>query len=53
MSTMDLNQRVKRITGMSDAAIAELDNLGVRTEDDLRWTQFVDYPARYNSNCIR
>ena len=44
MPTTDLNQRVKRITGMSDAAIAELDNLGVRTEDDLRWTQFVDYP---------
>ena len=44
MPTTDINQRVKRILGLTDQDVTNLEGLGVRTEDDLHWTEFIDYP---------
>ena len=44
MPTTDIDQRVKRITGLLDAEIAELQGLGIANEQDLQFAEFVDYP---------
>ena len=45
MPTTDIDQRIKRISGISDPDVLELKNIGINTEDDLRYTEFVDYPG--------
>ena len=42
MPTTDLNQRVKRIIGLSDPELILLQTDGINSEDDLLYAQFVD-----------
>ena len=44
MPTTNLDQRVKRISGISDQEVVTLDGVGITTEDDLRYAEFVDLP---------
>jgi hypothetical protein len=45
MPTTDIEQRVKRISGLSDQEIEGLTTIGIATEDDLRYAEFVDLPV--------
>ena len=45
MPTTDLNQRVKRIIGLSDAELVLVQTDGITSEDDLLYAQFVDLNA--------
>ena len=44
MPTTSIDQRVKRISGLTDAEVAELQGLGVNSEEDLQFAEFVNYP---------
>ena len=43
--TTDIDQRVQRIIGLTDDQLAAMKNVGIMNEDDLRYSQFVDYPT--------
>ena len=45
MPTTDIDQRVKRIAGLSVNDVQELQNQGITSEDDLRYAEFVDLPG--------
>ena len=45
MPTTNVDQRIQRIAGISDADVLALGNMGCNTEDDLRYLTFVDLPA--------
>ena len=45
MPTTNIDQRVKRIISLSDAEVTAVKGIGIDTEDDLRFSQFVDFPA--------
>ena len=45
MPTTDIDQRVQRIIGLTDDQLAAMKNVGIMNEDDLRYSQFVDYPT--------
>ena len=44
MPTTNIDQRVKKIIGLTDPEVAIVQGIGVTTEDDLSYTKFVDYP---------
>ena len=46
MPTTNIDQRVKRIAGLNDQDVQQLDTMGCATEDDLRYLTFVDFPAQ-------
>ena len=45
MPTTNVDQRIQRIAGISDADVLALGNMGCNTKDDLRYLTFVDFPA--------
>ena len=42
MPTTNINQRVKRIAGLTDEDVAALQGFGITTEDDLSYVKFAD-----------
>ena len=44
MPTKNIDQRVKRISGLNPNDVQELQNVGIGGEDDLRYAEFVDLP---------
>ena len=44
MPTTNIDQRVKRVAGLSNDEVAALHAIGAENEDDLKYIQFVDLP---------
>ena len=45
MPTTSIGQRVKRLVDLDDAEVLELEGIGARSEEDLRYFKFEDLPS--------